>query len=173
MTAATALTARCACGSVELAAIGRPIASAVCYCNDCQRGADQLAALPHASAVRGADGGTAYILYRKDRFRCVKGAVLLTSHKLKESSATKRVVAACCNSAMFMGFDRGPHWISAYRARFQGELPPLEMRICTTSMPRDAVLADDLPDDLPSHPGYPVNLIARLLLSRLAMLIGR
>ena len=109
--------------------------SAVCYCDDCQKGARQIEALPNAGAVADPDGGTPYILYRKDRFACTKGADLLKSYKLKQTSATNRVVATCCNSAMFVNFDRGPFWVTAYRARFHGDLPPLQLRICTKFKP--------------------------------------
>src|ERR1700753_4100394 len=115
MTAPSILTARCFCGRVELQATGSPIVSSVCYCDDCQKGADQLEALPGAATVRDPDGGTEYILYRKDRLACTKGADLLQSYKLRDGSATNRVVASCCNAPMFMNFDKGPHWVSAYR----------------------------------------------------------
>ena len=163
------MTATCSCGGVELKAFGRPIVSSVCYCDDCQKGADLIESLSNGAAVRDLDGGTAYILYRKDRIACSKGAELLKSYKLKESSVANRVVAACCNSALFMNFDRGPHWVSAYRARFHGDLPPLQLRICTKFKPDDVVP----PDDVPSHRGYPPGLIVRLLTSRVAMLLGR
>ena len=123
MTHAPIMTATCACGRVQLKAFGAPIVSAVCYCGDCRKGAAQIEALPNASAVRDPDSGTAYSLYRKDRFECSEGAELLKPYKLKDTSPTNRVVATCCNSAMFVNFDRGPHWVSAYRARLNGELP--------------------------------------------------
>ena len=163
------MTATCSCGGVELKAFGRPIVSSVCYCDDCQKGADQIESLPNAGTVRDPDGGTAYILYRKDRIECSKGAELLRSYKLKETSVTNRVVATCCNSAVFMNFDRGPHWVSAYRARFRGELPPLQLRICTKFKPNGVVL----PDDVPSYRGYPPGFVVKLLASRVAMLLGR
>lgn len=163
------MTATCSCGGVELKAFGRPIVSSVCYCDDCQKGADQIESLPGADAIRDPDGGTAYILYRKDRIECSKGAELLRSYKLKETSVTNRVVATCCYSAMFMNFDRGPHWVSAYRARFHGELPPLQLRLCAKFKPD----SDVLPDDVPSHRGYPRGLVVKLLASRVAMLLGR
>jgi hypothetical protein len=147
MTRSLILTATCSCGGVELQAFGSPIGSNVCYCDDCQKGADQIEALPDAGAVRGPDGGTAYILYRKDRIECTKGAELLRSYKLKE----------------------GPHWVSAYRARFDGDLPPLQRRICTKFKPDGVVL----PDDLPSYRGYPPGFLLKLLASRVAMLLGR
>jgi hypothetical protein len=169
MTRSPLLTATCSCGAVELKAFGRPIVSSVCYCDDCQKGAAQIEALPNAPAVREPDGGTAYILYRKDRVECSRGTDLLRKYKLKQSSATNRVVAGCCNSAMFVNFDRGPHWVSAYRARFHGDLPPLQLRMCTRFKPEGVVL----PNDVPSSRGYPPKLIGRLLASRVAMLFGR
>jgi hypothetical protein len=169
MIANAPMTASCSCGSVELKALGAPIVSSVCYCDDCQKGSRQIEALPDAGPVRDRDGGTAYILYRKDRITCSKGAALLKNHKLKENSVTNRVVATCCNSAMFMNFDKGPFWVSAYRARFQKELPPLQMRICTKFKP-DGVI---LPDDVPSYRGYPLRLMAKLLASGAAMLLRR
>jgi len=169
MTGLPNITATCSCGGVELKAFGRPIVSAVCYCDDCQKASEQIEALPNARAVRDPDGGTAYVLYRKDRIECRKGAELLRCYKLKETSATNRVVATCCNSAMFLNFDRGPHWVSVYRARFHGDLPPLQLRICTKFKP-DAVV---VPDDVPNHQGYLPGLIVRLLVARLAMLLGR
>ena len=104
--------------------------------------------------MRDPDGGTAYILFRKDRIACSKGADLLRPYKLKETSITNRVVAACCNSAMMMNFDRGPHWVSAYRARFAGDLPPLQARICTKFKAEGVVLARDHAAKLPGYPPW-------------------
>jgi hypothetical protein len=162
-------TASCSCGSVELAAFGAPIVSSVCYCADCQKGARQIESLPHAGPVCDPDGGTEYLLYRKDRIECAKGEALLKRYKIKESSATNRVVATCCHSAMFVNFDKGPFWVAAYRARFQGDLPPLQMRISTKFRPDDVVL----PNDVPSYRGYPLRLMAKLLVSGAAMLLRR
>lgn len=163
------MTATCSCGSVKLKVFGSPIVTSVCYCDDCQKGAGHIEALPGAGAVRNPDGGTAYILYRKDRIERSKGAELLRPYKLRETSITNRVVATCCNSAMFMNFDRGPHWVCAYRARFHGELPPVQILICTKFKP-DGIA---LPDEVPSHRGYSPGLIVKLLVSRLAMLLGQ
>jgi hypothetical protein len=162
-------TSTCSCRSVELEACGAPIVGAICYCADCQQGSREIEALPGADPVCNPDGGTAYILYRKDRIACPKGAALLKNYKLKESSPTNRVVATCCNSAMFMNFDKGPFWVSAYRARFRGGLPPLQMRICTKSRPADVIL----PDDIPSYQGLPLRLAAKLVVSGAAMVLRR
>jgi hypothetical protein len=58
--------ARCSCGSVEIEAFGTPITSAVCYCDTCQKGSSQIEALTNAVPILSPDGGTEYILYRKD-----------------------------------------------------------------------------------------------------------
>jgi hypothetical protein len=161
-------TARCSCGSFELEAIGAPIISVACYCDDCQEGSRQIEALPNAGPVRNPDGGTAYLLYRKDRIKCTKGAQFLQKYKIRENSATKRVVASCCNSAMFLNFEKG-HWFSVYRARFQEHVPPLQMRIQTKFKPKNG----DVPSDVPSYPAFPLKFMAKLLAARIAMLLHR
>jgi hypothetical protein len=166
---ASVSTARCSCGSVELETIGAPIVCAACYCDDCQEGARQIEALPHASPVKGSDGGTEYVVFRKDRVRCSKGAELLKRYKIRENSATNRVVATCCNSAMFANFDDGKHWVDVYRARFQKDVPPVQMRICAAFKPSNA----ELPTDVPAYPGYPFKFVAKQIASRIAMLLGR
>jgi len=169
MTAKSGRMARCRCGAVEIEAIGAPIVSSVCYCADCQEGSLQIEALPDAGRVRDEDGGTAYLLFRKDRIHCSKGAGLLKNHKINAHSATNRVVATCCNSAMLMNFDKGPFWVCAYRARFPDALPPLDMRICTRSRPKDVAV----PTDAPSYPGYPLPLMIKLLTAGAAMWLRR
>ena len=164
-----AMIARCSCGRVELEAIGAPLISAVCYCDDCQEGSRQIEALPDARPVKDSDGGTAYIIYRKDRVKCTRGGPLLKGYKLREKSATNRVIATCCNSAMFLNFDDGKHWVDVYRNRFQGDIPPLQIRICTKFKPGNG----DVPSDVPSYSSYPLRFLAKLLTARIAMLLHR
>jgi hypothetical protein len=162
-------TARCSCGSVELEAIGTPIVSLVCYCDDCQKGSRQIEALPNAHPVRDPDGGTAYVLYRKDRVKCSRGALLLKNHKMMEASVTNRVVATCCNSAMMLNFDDSRHWVPVYRGRFYGDVPSLQMRICTKFKPEN----DDVSSDMPSFSSYPFKFVAKLVAAQIAMLLRR
>jgi hypothetical protein len=162
-------TVRCACGSVEIDVLGPPMAGVVCYCDTCQRGSQQIDALSNAVPILGPDGGTAYILYRKDRITDVRGAELLKDYKIAANSRTSRVVATCCNSAMVMRFDDAKHWVPVYRARFQGDIPPLQWRICTKFKPANAAI----PTDIPSSAMYPGGLMWTLLTSKLAMLFGR
>jgi hypothetical protein len=160
--------ASCACGRVSCEGVGRPILSAVCYCRDCQEGGRRIESLPNAPPVLDPDGGTPYLTYRDDRFRCVSGADLLTGYRIRDGSPTQRLVASCCNSAMFLKFAPG-HWVSAYRRRFAGDAPPIELRNQT----KHRVAQSPIPDDAPSYRGYPPKLILGLLISRIAMLIGR
>lgn len=156
----------CSCGNLELEATGAAITSVVCYCDDCQEGARQIEALPNAYPVQDPDGGTGYVVYRKDRVKCTKGAELLKYHKIRANSATKRGIASCCNSAMFVSFDDSKHWVDLYRSRFK-DSPPIQMRICTRFKP----LVGNVGDDVPSYPGYPLTFVARLIITKVAMLL--
>ena len=64
----------CRCGKVKLEITGAPILAGICYCTSCQKAGRLHQALPDADTVLGADGGTSYVLYRKDRVRCVAGS---------------------------------------------------------------------------------------------------
>jgi hypothetical protein len=161
--------ARCSCGKVEFEAIGAPILRSVCYCDDCQEAGHHLQALALAPAVLDAQGGTAFVLYRKDRFVCAQGGDLLRAHKLRAASPTKRLIATCCNAAMLLGFDDAKWWVSVYRGRFTGPVAPVQMRICTRFTPNGA----ELPADVPRYARYPFQFIAKLLAARVAMLFGR
>ena len=162
-------TARCSCGGVELEAIGAPIVSAVCYCDDCQEGSRLIEALPNARPVRDSDGGTAYLVYRKDRVKCSRGSQFLRGYKIRETSPTNRIVATCCNSAMLLNFDDGKHWVDIYRARLQGDIPAVQMRICT----KFKAEGGDVPNDVPGYRSFPLKFLVKLLAARIAMLLHR
>ena len=158
---------RCTCGRVELEAIGAPILSAACHCDDCQNGARLLAALPGAPPVMDVYSGTQYVLYRKDRVTCSKGVELLRDYKLRKASGTNRVVASCCNAAMLVRFDGGLHWVSVYRGRYQAAAPTLEIRINTRFSPAGGERASDVP----SYASYPLRFVAKLVAAKIAMLL--
>jgi hypothetical protein len=145
------LTASCRCGVVVLQATGAPIVRAACYCASCQEAGRQIEQLAGSLPVLDADGGTDYVLYRKDRVRCVQGGERLESRRLRPESPTRRMVATCCNSAMVLDFTKG-HWLTLYRARMTGPVPPLEMRVMTRKRREGAVLPDDAPN-YPAHSG--------------------
>jgi hypothetical protein len=160
------ISAQCSCGAVELVLQGAPMMTVTCYCDTCQEGSRRIEELPGASSVRESDGGTTYTLYRRDRLTYAKGSELLKDYKLEQNSKTNRVVASCCNSAVLMRFDDARHWIPVYRARLGPNPPAIQMRICTSFMPENG----GIPNDVPSHREYPAAFILKLLSSRVAML---
>jgi hypothetical protein len=84
------------------------------------------------------DGGTDYVLYRKDRVRCVQGGGLLEERRLKSDSPARRMYARCCNTAMFVDFTKG-HWLTVYRGRLPENVPPATMRLMTAERPEGVV----------------------------------
>ena len=70
---------------------------------------------------------------------------------------------------MYLAFDDKRPWVSAFRASFGADAPPVEMRICTRFRRSD----DNLNDGLPSHPGYPPAMILRILAVWPRMLLSR
>jgi hypothetical protein len=162
---ATTLTVTCACGQVALAATGWPIFTAACHCRSCRTAGERLEALPGAPPIIATDGGTELVLWRKDRVRCLRGAELLREFRLNPGSKTRRVVAGCCNAAMFLDFTAG-HWVSFYRDRFLPDIrPPVELRVMT----RDRRPGVEFTDALPSYAGQTGGFMRRLLLAWAAM----
>ena len=157
------LSATCQCGKVAFEATGAPILTGTCYCASCQEAGRRFGQLSAAPPVLDPDGGTGFILYRKDRVRCVKGQDYLDEHRLKPGSSTRRVVATCCHSPMFLEFTNG-HWLTMYRSRFQSA-PPLEMRV----MIKDRRAGVELPADLPNLSGHSGKLMLKLLAAWIAM----
>jgi hypothetical protein len=136
----------CNCGQAALEVQGRPIISAECLCADCQNAGAYLQSLPGAPATLDQKGATRFVLYRKDRVRCEKGRSLLREHRLSKDSTTRRVVAVCCNTPMFLEFTSG-HWLSIYGGLWPAErAPALEIRTMTRSRPGGVVLPDDVPN---------------------------
>jgi hypothetical protein len=149
----------CACGSVAMEAIGKPIMSTECLCTSCRTAADVMEALPGAGRLRESSGGTRMEMYRKDRVRCTKGAAHLREHRLNDTTKTRRVVATCCNTPMFLDFTEG-HWIDLYGKLWQeGSLPPLQMR----TMTGDLADPSSLPTDVPNLKSHSMGFFVRLV----------
>jgi hypothetical protein len=158
------VTVACQCGAVAFEAVGTPIVSTACYCASCQEAGRRLEQLAGAPPVLDADGATACVLYRKDRVRPLRGGERLEAHRLKPESPTRRVVATCCNSAMFLDFTKG-HWLTLYRGRLPESAPPLEMRVMTSER-REGV---ELPGDAPNYATYSGRFMWKLLTAWAAM----
>lgn len=160
--------AECLCGAVAILLRGSPIGSLTCCCDTCQEGSRLIESLPGAPAIREPDGGTAYVLYRKDRVEYTKGNELLKDYILEQNPKTNRVVASCCSSPMLMRFDDARHWTPVYRARLGASALPVQMRICTSFLPDK----DAASNDVPSYADYAPGFMMKLLASRVAMLFG-
>jgi len=158
------LSAVCHCGKVKLEAVGPPILTVACYCVSCQEAGRRFEQLASAPPVLDPDSGTGLVLYRKDRVQCVMGDQYLEEHRLKPDSPTRRVIATCCNSAMFLDFTKG-HWLSMYRNRFATDTPPLEMRLTTKERRAGVALADDLPN----YSGHSGKFLLKLIAAWIAM----
>jgi hypothetical protein len=162
------LSAICQCGNVKFEALGPPILACSCYCTSCQEAGRRFEQLTSAPRVLDPDCGTGFVLYRKDRVQCVTGQEYLEEHRLKPDSPTRRVIATCCNSAMFLDFTKG-HWLSMYRNRIPTGAPPLEMRVMT----KERRVGVELDDELPNYSGRSGKVMLKLIASGIAMGLRR
>ncbi|MBS0469622.1 MAG: hypothetical protein JSR60_01030 [Proteobacteria bacterium] len=163
-----ARVASCACGKVRIRATGKPLASAVCYCSDCQAGGRQLEDAGAHADFRDAWGGSPYMTYRNDRLEYLAGEDLLTGYKLGDGAPTTRYVSSCCHSAVVLRFGPG-WWSSLYRVRFGDDAAPLEFRTQTANIPDASVL----PRDVPVYRSFGPKLFVRLIASGLGTLFAR
>jgi hypothetical protein len=145
------LFAMCQCGKVKFEAVGPPILNGSCYCRSCQEAGRRFEQLACAPPVLDSDSGTGLILYRKDRVQCMMGQQYLEEYRLKPDSPTRRVIAKCCNSAMFLDFTKG-HWLSMFGNPFPTGVPPLE-----------------LADDMPNYSGHSGKFMLKLIAAWIAM----
>jgi hypothetical protein len=158
------LLVTCQCGKVRFELIGPPILTCSCYCTSCQEAGRRFEQPSSAPPVLDPDSGTGLILYRKDRVQCAVGQQYLEEHRLRPDSPTRRVVAKCCSSAMFLDFTKG-HWLSMFRSRVATDAPQLEVRVWTKERPAGVELADDLPNCR----GLSGKLMLKLILAWIAM----
>jgi hypothetical protein len=124
-----------------------------------------LQALPGAQPVLSKHGATRFELYRKDRVQCQNGREHLHEYRLTEFSKTRRVVATCCNTSVFLEFSNG-HWLSLYGGLWpETSLPALEMRTMTRDRPQGV----ELPNDVPNAKTHTLSFMAKLLMAWAAM----
>lgn len=155
----------CACGAFRLEVHGTPIISAECHCKSCSDAARRLETLPVPQAIRTIHGGTRYVLYRKDRISPLAGTENLREFRLGPNASTRRVLASCCNTPIFLEL-KGGHWLSLYGNLWkQNELPPLELRTMTQDAPDRA----SVPDDVPSGALATAGFYGKLLVAWIAM----
>lgn len=141
----------CRCGAVAVSLKGPPILSAECHCTSCRAAAMRL-----APDIAEGNGGTRFVLQRKDRVKVVHGEDLLASFRLSPEAGSERVIASCCRTPMLLQF-KGGHWLSLCAARWpEGAAPPPAMR----TMTRDAIAP--LPNDIPNARTQSAGFMARL-----------
>ena len=147
----------CACGKVKCEARGEPFLNASCYCEDCQLAGKQIEALTGAQAVCTADGGSEYMTFHQNQWKVIEGDANITSHKLSPKAPTTRYVAGCCNSALYLKNKHG-FWVSTFKNRYVGDVPPLEWRHKLSKRNSDL----PVPNDIPFYKGFPLRLFGRL-----------
>ena len=146
---ASAISITCACRQVGLRLSGRHVISVECMCESCRKAGLLFEGMP-GPPVLDAKGATHFVLYRKDRVACTRGAEHLKAHRLTANAPTGRVIATCCNSAMFLDFSHG-HWLSLYGRRWPaGTAPTIEMRTMASDFPGPGRLPTDV-QNLQTH----------------------
>lgn len=149
---------RCKCGHLTLPAVGQPILTVSCYCSSCQEAARRLSPADTSRMV-GRDGGTPFVLYRKDRVDFSGSKDALREYRLTPKSPTRRVFASCCGAPMFLEFQNG-HWVSVYSSRLpEAQRPPIAMRVVTA----DAPPGTHFDDRIPTYKTHSARFMARLL----------
>jgi hypothetical protein len=151
-------TAACQCGQTTIELTGAPILSATCYCESCRTAGHQFERDLAAPPTVNASGGVDYCSYRKDRVKITQGARHLREYRLKPESPTRRIVASCCGSPMFVDFTPG-HWLTIFRGRLP-ETPKSQMLVMTKDKPEGAKLPADIPAYETMPPGFMFKLIA-------------
>lgn len=155
----------CSCGQVQLQLDKTPILAAECHCTSCRTAGRRLQQLSAAPQVIEDNGGTQFVLYRKDRVHFTRGLELLREHRLTPTSPTRRVVASCCHTPVFLEFQRG-HWLSVYSLLWpDNQRPQIEMR----TMVSDRTDAAALPNDVPNARHQTLGFMAKLLGAWVAM----
>lgn len=155
----------CACGAVSLVVEREPILADECCCTSCREAAARLQANAGAPPMTTAAGTTHFVLFRKDRVRIADGVQNLAEFRLTSKSGTRRVLARCCATPLFLELEQG-HWLSVYAALWPNEMRPL---------PVLRTMASDHPDptqlslDIPNHARWSVGFMWKLFAAWMAM----
>ncbi len=156
---------KCTCGQTLLEVRGEPILVSECLCDSCRTAAARLAALPGARSLLTPYGATPCAEYRKDRVRIISGADHLKQFRLFETSGSRRVVATCCNTPVFLEMN-GAHWLSLYLYLWPDVTrPKAQMR----TMVGDLADASGLPNDIPNLTSHTARFYAKLFGAWVAM----
>lgn len=158
-------TLACACGRTRLRVRGAPILVSECLCDSCRAADRRLAALPGAHSMLTAYGATPSAEYRKDRVEVLSGAGHLREFRLRDDAGTRRVIADCCNTPLFLEL-KGAHWLSVYLHLWPQATRP---RPAYRTMAGDVDDPAAVPDDIPNLKSHNLSFFARLLVAWVAM----
>ena len=155
------ITLDCRCGATGMAVSGVPIMAVECACTSCRTAAQQLGDPDLLTPYH----TTPCVMVRKDRVAFVRGTEHLRHLRLTPQSSTRRVVATCCQTPMFLEFEKG-HWLSLYSGLWPvPERPAPILRTMTGDLPTGTTL----PDDIPNARRHTFGFMARLLGAWIAM----
>lgn len=158
-------TISCTCGETRLDVSGAPIIVTECLCHSCREAAARLAALPGARSMLTSYGATPSAECRKDRVRITSGHDRLAEFRLSADAGSRRVVATCCNTPVFLEM-KGAHWLSLYLHLWPDEKRP---RPDVRTMTKDLADPSILPDDIPNLNTHTVAFYLKLLLAWIGM----
>jgi len=137
---------QCDCGTTQLDVFGRPIMVTECLCNSCRAAASRLEKLDGARKILTDYQATRCAEYRKDRVQFVSGQKYLKEFRLTPDAGTRRVVATCCNTPLFIEM-RGGHWVSLYSQLWpKDQMPPVDVRTMASDLPDPSILPNDVPN---------------------------
>ena len=155
----------CACGQTRLEVRGEPILVSECLCDSCRAAAARLAKLPGAKPILTAYQATPCAEYRKDRVHMLSGTEHLREFRLSADAGSRRVVATCCNTPVFLEM-KGAHWLNLYTHLWpETARPKPELRTMTRDLPDVSAL----PADIPNLKTHTVSFYMKLLGAWIAM----
>ena len=136
----------CKCGQTRIELTGAPITSVECCCTSCRDAAGRMAKLDNAPRVLSEHNTTPFVMYRKDRVRFLSGTETFKLFRLSPDASTKRIIATCCNTPVYLEF-KGGHWLSLFGGLWPAEtMPKPVLRTMTSDLPDATSLPDDIPN---------------------------
>lgn len=155
----------CQCGKTHFEVTGEPILVSECLCNSCRAAAARLERLPGAKPMLTPYQATPSAEYRKDRIKTLSGAENLREFRLTADADSRRIVATCCNTPVFLEM-KGAHWLSVYLHLWPAATRPKpELR----TMVGDLKDASALPADIRNLKTHHLAFYAKLLKAWIAM----
>ncbi|MGL4234761.1 GFA family protein [Tabrizicola sp.] len=150
----------CRCGGTRLEVQGEPFLVSECLCTSCRAAAARLAQLPGSAPMLTTYEATATAEYRKDRVKILTGVNTLKEFRLTPTSGSRRCVATCCNTPMFLEM-KGAHWLSVYLNLWPtDQRPKPQLRTMTGDLHDPSGLPQDIPNLRTHSPAFYAKLFA-------------